>query len=110
MHQRVVIRALGVLVVVASVGLLGCGGESPQRTDPTWQASDRLPQLAQHWWWQPVERYCEEDRDCQAGETCQTMRLGTCPQCPRGQVAEICVGPNSGGENRQGRQASRKRR
>lgn len=101
MYQRVVIRALGVLAV-ASVGLLGCGGDtSQQRTQPTWQASDRLPQLAQHWWWEPVERYCEEDQDCEQGETCQTMRLGTCPQCPQGEIAEICVDPNADDEERQ---------
>ncbi|MFK7987453.1 MAG: hypothetical protein AB8I08_15635 [Sandaracinaceae bacterium] len=93
MHQRFIIRLLTCLAVVASLGLVACGGDDSERRRTTvdWQASDRLPQTASHWWWQPVERYCEESTDCRQGETCQMMRLGTCGACPRGEEAMICI-------------------
>ena len=105
MHERFIIRVLPMLAVVASLGLGACGGDDSEqrRTTVDWQPSDRLPQTASHWWWQPVERYCEETRDCRQGETCQLMRLGTCPGCPRGENARICVGPD---DEEEGRRAS----
>lgn len=90
-------RAFYVILVsfVAAMGLAlaACGGDdSAARRDDPWRPSDRMPQVAQHWWWEPVERACEEDSDCEAGEHCRVMRLGTCPTCPRGEDAHVCVG------------------
>lgn len=80
------------LVLGLGLALAACGGGEPQRRDPSWRASERVPNVAEHWWWEPVERACEEDSDCRQGETCRTMRLGTCTSCPRGEQARICVG------------------
>ncbi len=95
--------------VALALGLVlaACGGSPPpERADPTWRPSERTPGLAQHWWWEPVERPCEEDDDCRSGEVCRNMRLGTCTGCPRGEEAMICVDR----EGRRGnRQASKRR-
>ena len=90
---------LAALLVATGLALGGCGGDegSQQRTTPDWQPSERLPTLSQRWWWEPVERPCEEDSDCPNGERCQLMRLSTCPQCPPGEMAEICVPRNQSG-------------
>lgn len=79
-------------VLVTATVLVACGGDESQRpTTPEWQPSQRTPRVSRGWWSEPVERYCEEDRECHADERCQLMRLGTCPQCPRGEDAKICV-------------------
>lgn len=93
MNERFIIRVLTLFAIVASLGLVACGGDDSEqrRTTVDWQPSDRLPQTASHWWWEPVERYCEEDSDCRSGEECVFMRLGTCPGCPRGEDADVCL-------------------
>lgn len=80
-------RTLGVIGLTALV-VAACGG-SPPPEDP-WRASARALNVSDRWWWEPEEVYCEEDEDCLAGETCQSMRLGTCPQCPRGESTGVC--------------------
>ena len=92
MRDTFVLRILTALVVIAGLATGACGGGEPQRRDPNWRARERLPNVAEHWWWAPVERACEEDDDCDEGETCQNMRLATCTNCPRGEQARICVG------------------
>jgi hypothetical protein len=87
----------GLLALAMAILLAACGGDpAPRQVD--WTPRERAPQAAQHWWWEPVERSCQEDSDCRAGEVCQRVRLGTCPTCPtsgggyvRGQDARICV-------------------
>lgn len=103
MRDTVVLRILIALVLSAGLALGACGGGEPQRRDPNWRASERIPNVAEHWWWEPVERACEEDDDCRDGETCQNMRLATCTNCPRGEQARICVG----GEESPTRRAAR---
>ena len=88
MGRPVAVAAL--TVALACFGLMACG-EAPPPQETTWRPSDRLPLSAQHWWWDPVEYACAEDSDCESGETCQRMRLGTCPECPRGEDAHVCV-------------------
>lgn len=86
-------KVLATLAVAVGLALGGCGGDdsSAQRTTPTWQPDERLPAMSQRWWWEPVEQPCEEDSDCPDGQRCQLMRLSTCPECPPGELAEICV-------------------
>ncbi len=83
------------LIILLGLSALACGGddsEARQRTTPTWQARDRLPVVAQHWWGQPVERYCDDTTDCEAGQRCQRVRLSSCRDgCPRGEDALVCV-------------------
>ncbi len=92
MRDTLVLKTLTALVVTVGLALVACGGGEPQRRDPNWRASERVPSVAEHWWWEPVERPCEEDDDCRDGEQCQNMRLATCTNCPRGEHARICVG------------------
>lgn len=90
----------GLLVAVGLVlGACGAGTQEQQR-EPNWRAREQAPALAEHWWHEPVERACEEDSDCQQGETCRTVRLGTCSNCPPGEEAKICVGGDSAGSRR----------
>lgn len=91
MRNGAQVGILASLVVIGALGLSACGGDESARREATWRASERLPTTATHWWWEPVERICEEDRNCPSGERCQLMRLGTCPECPRGESAKICV-------------------
>lgn len=102
MRNGAITRILAGLVVTGALALGGCGGDDSARREVTWRASDRLPNSASHWWWDPVERTCEEDSDCVADERCQLMRLGTCPGCPRGEDHEICV-PRDGDGSRASR-------
>lgn len=103
MSNRALRRVLAALLVTASIALVACGGdESQQPTTPEWQPTQRTARVSRGWWSEPVERYCEEDHQCHADERCQLMRLGTCPRCPRGEDARICV-PRDGS---QGAQAS----
>lgn len=91
-------KILAALVVAAGLALGGCGGDegSQQRTTPEWEPDERLPAMSQRWWWEPVERPCEEDSDCPNNQRCQTMRLSTCPQCPPGELAKVCVPRDQG--------------
>ncbi len=82
---------LACLVSASGLALGACGGDDSARREVTWRPDERLPQHAAHWWWEPPERQCEEDEDCRTGETCHNMRLGTCPGCPRGEDAEMCI-------------------
>ena len=50
---------------------------------------------------------CEEDEDCRSGEHCRLMCLGTCPGCPRGEDARVCVGPASNGDGASSARAGR---
>ncbi|HJL15518.1 MAG TPA: hypothetical protein RMH99_07685 [Sandaracinaceae bacterium LLY-WYZ-13_1] len=86
-------KLLAALALAAGLAFAGCGGDDgdQQRTTPEWEPSERLPSFSQRWWWEPVERPCEEDDDCREGETCQWMRLATCESCPPGERARICV-------------------
>ncbi|MBZ0121222.1 MAG: hypothetical protein K8H88_29775 [Sandaracinaceae bacterium] len=79
--------------MLLALGLVlgACGGGSAERQEPTWRPSQRYANLSPHWWWEPVERTCEEDDDCREGETCNEVRLGTCRGCPRGENHSICV-------------------
>ena len=79
------------VVIMALVLGIACGGSPPPR-DPGWEASQRLPDIAPHWWWDPVERACEDDDDCGPNGECQRVRLGTCPNCPPGETAHVCRG------------------
>lgn len=79
-------------LVIAALVLAACGG-SPPPEDP-WRPSGRVLNVSDRWWWEPVEIYCEEDDDCQPGESCQNMRLATCANCPRGESTGVCVGPD----------------
>jgi hypothetical protein len=82
----------GVAATALVLGILtACGGGAPQR-DPGWEAAQRLPDLAPHWWWDPLERHCEEDDDCGQGGNCRSVRLGTCSNCPPGENVMMCVG------------------
>mgnify|MGYP001628086446 CR=1 FL=1 len=87
-------RLVSLLVVLLSLLALACGGDDAdrRRTTPDWEPSQRVPTSSERWWAEPVERYCGEDRECRQEETCQQVRLGTCPRCPRGEDARICVG------------------
>lgn len=96
------------LLCVGALALGACGGDDgPRRAEVTWRPGDRLPQSAAHWWWEPTERACEEDEDCRSGEHCRLMRLGTCPGCPRGEDARVCVGPASNGDGASSARAGR---
>lgn len=103
MRETVGFRILAALALVAGLALSACGGGQPQRRDPEWRARESVPSTAEHWWWEPVERACEDDDDCREGESCRTMRLSSCSNCPRGETARICVG----GEASPARRASR---
>ena len=87
-------RIVSLLVVLLSLLAFACGGDDAQRrrTAVDWEPSQRVSQTSDHWWATPVERYCEENQDCRPNERCQQVRLGTCPRCPRGEDARICVG------------------
>ncbi len=106
MRDSVVMKALTGLVLAAGLVLGACGGGQPEQRTADWHPRQRVPNSGEHWWWEPVERACEEDDDCQQGETCQAMRLGTCQGCPRGETAHVCVGPDDEEEQRGRRQAS----
>lgn len=82
---------LASLFIAGALALGGCGGDDTARREVSWRPSDRLASSASHWWWEPVERICEEDSDCPTGGRCQLVRLGTCPSCPRGEDHQICV-------------------
>lgn len=88
-------KVLTSLVLALGLALGACGGGNQEQRDPGWEARERVPQVAEHWWHEPVERPCEEDEDCEQGEHCRNMRLGTCPGCPRGEEAMICVGEST---------------
>lgn len=105
MRDRVGTKLLSGLVLAAGLVLTACGGGGTEQRTADWQPRQRIPSAAEHWWWEPVERACEEDDDCRTGETCQAMRLGTCTGCPRGESAKICVGPDDD-EAQRGRRAS----
>ena len=90
--RRLLFKTSVIAAVLAAFSIAGCGGDdSPRRAEVTWEPSARLPADVHHWWGEPVERYCDEDRDCHAGEHCRRMRLRTCPRCPLGEIAEVCV-------------------
>lgn len=93
------------LVLALGLALGACGGGEQQQRTADWQPRQRIPSASEHWWWAPVERACEEDDDCESGESCQAMRLGTCAGCPRGETAHVCVDPDDEAPQ-QGRQAS----
>jgi hypothetical protein len=87
-HRKLVVALFAAL----GLALGACGGDDAERrTTPDWQPSERRPSVSQRWWWEPVERPCEEDADCREGERCQHMRLSSCESCPPGEVAQICV-------------------
>jgi hypothetical protein len=88
------------LALAFGLVLAACGGSSSERAEPTWRPTERTASLAQHWWWEPVERACEEDDDCRAGEVCRNMRLGTCRGCPRGEEAMVCQERDQDGRSR----------
>lgn len=92
-------RILTSFMLAAGLVLAACAGSQEQR-DPTWRPRERVPDTAEHWWWEPVERSCEDDDDCRPGERCRTMRLGTCTGCPRGEQTRICVGENGNSSQR----------
>ena len=91
LRNRALSTILASLVCAGALALGACGGDESPRRETTWQASDRLPIYRTHWWYEPNERACEEDSHCRSGERCRTMRLGTCPGCPRGEDARVCV-------------------
>src|SRR5688500_7727514 len=63
-------RVFGTLFALVLATLaVSCGSDST-RPDPEWQPTARTPYTGDRWWWTPVERHCEEDEDCEAGETC----------------------------------------
>lgn len=95
---------LATLLCLGALALGACGGESQNRPEITWRASDGLPLYTSHWWWEAPERACEEDDDCRSGERCQLMRLGTCPACPRGEDARVCI-PRDGSSGTSGNAA-----
>jgi len=80
------------LLLAFGLALGACGGGAQEQREPDWRPRERVPTVAEHWWHEPVERACEEDADCERGERCRTMRLGTCSNCPPGEQAKICVG------------------
>ncbi|MCZ7685622.1 MAG: hypothetical protein M5U28_45330 [Sandaracinaceae bacterium] len=55
--------------IVLSIGLAlaACGGGEPQRRDPEWRARERVPNVAEHWWWEPVEARLRRGRRLPAG-------------------------------------------
>jgi len=79
------------LLCLGALALGACGGDESNRREVSWRPSDNLPLYASHWWWDPVEDPCEEDSDCDSGERCQRVRLGTCGNCPPGESHHICV-------------------
>lgn len=93
-------KVLTSLVLALGLMLGACGGGSQEQREPDWQPRQRAPQVAEHWWHEPVERACEEDGDCEPGQRCQNVRLGTCAGCPRGEETMICVGETQQQENR----------
>ena len=62
-------RLVSLLVVLLSLLALACGGDDAdrRRTTPDWEPSQRVPTSSERWWAEPVERYCEEDRECRQG-------------------------------------------
>ncbi len=102
MRDSVVKKALVGLVLAAGLALSACGGGGSEQRTADWHPHERTPSGSPHWWWEPVERTCENDGDCQNGESCQAMRLGTCEGCPHGETAHVCVGRDGNA----GRQAS----
>jgi hypothetical protein len=76
------------LIALAALAIAACGS-SPPPDDP-WQASARVLNVSDRWWWEPNEVPCEEDDDCWPGESCQSMRLATCTGCPTGESAGVC--------------------
>jgi hypothetical protein len=93
-------RVFGTLFALVLATLAASCGSDSTRPDPEWQPTARTPYTGDRWWWTPVERHCEEDEDCEAGETCVRMQLGTCPRCPRGEDEMVCQGPNEEGPRR----------
>lgn len=82
------------LMILFGLALVACGGDDSERrrTTPTWQARERIPVVAQHWWGEAVERTCEETTDCRSGERCRHVRLSSCERgCPEGEDARVCV-------------------
>jgi hypothetical protein len=98
---RMVPKALTGLLLALGLMLGACGGGEAQQRTADWQPHQRIPRASEHWWWTPVERACQEDGDCDDGESCQPMRLGTCEGCPRGETARVCVGEDESQESRQ---------
>lgn len=98
-HRKLIATAL---VVLGLGGVVACGGDgSQQRATTPWHPNETAPTVSQRWWWQPVERACEDDSDCRRGERCSRMRLSSCPTCPPGEVAELCIARDSGGARAQ---------
>jgi len=100
-------KVLTSLVLALGLALGACGSGTQEQRDPGWQARERVPQVAEHWWHEPVERACDEDADCEQGQRCQNMRLGTCAGCPRGEEAKMCVGEPTPREGNRRRAKSR---
>ena len=91
MRDGVLSTVLACLMCFGALAIGGCGGDETNRREVTWRPNARLPGHAEHWWWEPTERTCEEDDDCRSGERCQRMQLSSCEQCPRGEDAMVCV-------------------
>jgi hypothetical protein len=88
----------GAVLVAAALMLGACGGSPPPEDE--WAPSRRALNVSDRWWWGAYEVYCEEDEDCPtAGDSCRSVRLGTCPNCPRGEDTGVCFSPD--GEMRQ---------
>jgi hypothetical protein len=90
-----------VFLLGAACLVAACGGDDgdQRRTTPDWQPSERLPVVAQHWWGDPVERFCEETTECRRGERCRPVRLSSCREgCPEGETARVCVPDDWEGE------------